>query len=260
MWHFRIGPVSPASGGTIPTLFGILFLFVLAMGARALTAADGNGQSGQSGQSVHHVQSAAQSGEMKSAPPIGPACRGGANRLCLGVKLVAYTDPISERPALSSEEAVGDFQKINSVWNQCNVGFQIDSYMAVRPSTRNLAYQTANNEDLTTIRAAYATDASLLIVLTGTWNRKGSLGSTAANAWTAMPGDGPYGAILEAPVATYPNIIAHELGHYMNLPHVSDISDLMNSIIYPGSASLTPDQCETARAVATTYWSKMLRT
>jgi hypothetical protein len=129
----------------------------------------------------------------------------------------------------------------------------------VNPSTQNLAYETANNEDLTSIRAAFTTETSLLVVLTGTWNRTGSLGGTAANAWTAMPGDGPYGAILEQPVADFPNIIAHELGHYMNLPHVSDTSDLMNPIIYPTSGSLTADQCETARSAATSYWSKMLR-
>src|SRR3712207_7041357 len=50
---------------------------------------------------------------------------------------------------------------------------------------------------------------SLLVVNTGAWNHS-TMGSP--NAWTAMPGDsGPMGAVIEAPVATFAPIVAHEL-------------------------------------------------
>jgi hypothetical protein len=74
-----------------------------------------------------------------------------------------------------------------------------------------------------------------------------------------LPGGPPYGAILEQPVGTFPNIVAHELGHYMNLDHVSDTSDLMNPIIYSTSTSIYPSQCNTTRSADNYFWTKMLR-
>jgi hypothetical protein len=75
-----------------------------------------------------------------------------------------------------------------------------------------------------------------------------------------MPGGGgPFGAILERPVASFANIIAHELGHYLNLYHVSDATDIMNPIIYSSSTKLTSSQCATARSAASFFWSKMYR-
>jgi hypothetical protein len=191
---------------------------------------------------------------------IGPSChRDGRGRLCLGVKIIAFADPVSGRATLSPDNAVSDLRRVNSLWSQCGIGFQIDRYDVINPTTQNIAFAIANNEELTEIRSSFATDQSLLIVSTGRWNRKGSLGQTAANAWTAMPGSAPYGAIVEQPVITAPNIIAHELGHYLSLPHVSDATDLMNPVIYTTSALLTANQCDQARDTVARYWSKMMR-
>ena len=60
-------------------------------------------------------------------------------------------------------------------------------------------------------------------------------------------------------MGTFGLIIAHELGHYLNLLHVSDSSALMNPVIYSSSKSLYSSQCNTARAAANYYWSRAQR-
>jgi hypothetical protein len=67
------------------------------------------------------------------------------------------------------------------------------------------------------------------------------------------------GVVMEQPVGAYPNIIAHELGHYLNLGHVSDSANVMNPIIYSNSTRVDPSQCEAARAAATYWWTNMIR-
>ena len=101
-------------------------------------------------------------------------------------------------------------------------------------------------------------DASGLVT-TGTWDRSGSLGETTANAWTSMPGGGPYGSVLERPVGLNSHLIAHEIGHYMNLVHVSDSGAMMNPIIYSTSNRISATQCKTARSAALYFWAQMIR-
>jgi hypothetical protein len=79
------------------------------------------------------------------------------------------------------------------------------------------------------------------------------------NAWTAMPGSSPSGTVIEGRVAAYPEMIAHELGHYLNLEHVKDATDLMNPIIYRTSTRLSPDQCENVRKTALTSRALAIR-
>jgi hypothetical protein len=81
-----------------------------------------------------------------------------------------------------------------------------------------------------------------------------------ANAWTAMPGQQPAGAVLEAPVATNDNITAHELGHYLGLDHARDQAELMNPIIYKDSVRITAAQCEQMRATAASSRAGAIRT
>jgi len=70
---------------------------------------------------------------------------------------------------------------------------------------------------------------------------------------------GPFGVVLEQSVATYGSIVAHELGHYLNLQHTSDAYNIMSPIIYTNSLTLTGDQCAEARATALSFWGNMLR-
>ncbi|MDR3607523.1 MAG: hypothetical protein P4M08_09095 [Oligoflexia bacterium] len=193
-------------------------------------------------------------------PSLGAPCLSDdPDALCLGVKVIAYANPATGIPTLEATDVIRDMQNVNSVWSQCRIGFQVDNYSSVDPARHKLNFDTAESDDLTKIRNNFSTDKSLLLVSTGAWNRHGSLGRTPANAWTAMPGSGLYGAIIEQPVVTTPNMVAHELGHYLNLQHIDDATDLMNPVIYPTSGVLTAEQCDTARSAATTYWSKMLR-
>lgn len=194
-----------------------------------------------------------------SANPVGDSCvSDDPNKLCLSLKYVAYKDSADEA-VVSQAHAISNVSAINGVFEQCNLAFQIESYLPIVPADAGLKYRTANYSELDEIRTEFRDDSALLVVTTGTWDRTGTLGNSGANAWTTLPGTGPFGAVLERTVGTYPNIIAHELGHYLNLLHVSDTRALMNPVIYTSSTTLYSSQCNTARATAKRFWSRMLR-
>lgn len=222
-----------------------------------------NSASGAQGQS----QLAQQPGPSSSSSPpaggggvtsqIGSSCHGSdPNQICLGLKWVVYDDS-SNAPTVDATTTGSDLQTINSIWSQCNIQFQIDDYAAINPSSYSLNYAPSSTNELDQIRQALNDDKTLLVVTTGTWT--GSLGSGSANAWTNLPGDGIYGSIFEASVGDFGNIYAHELGHYLNLQHVSDTSDVMTPVIYSTSTKLTSDQCSTARAAVQSNWTAMVR-
>ena len=193
------------------------------------------------------------------APSVGPSCRSeDTEKLCLGVKYVVYKDD-NGTPVVPEQDAVDNIVGINSVYGQCGVGFQIDQYTAIDPVDFGLRYRTATYRELDDIRKALGDDTKILLVTTGSWDRTGTLGNTSANAWTSLPDGDPYGAILEKPVGKFSNIIAHELGHYMNLLHLNDRNNLMNPIIYTASTKLSDAQCKGIREAASQYWSRMLR-
>jgi hypothetical protein len=194
-----------------------------------------------------------------AAPVLGESCRSDdINQICLGIKYVVYKDTANV-PVIDQQAAAANIQTINRLWGQCKIGFQIDQYQAIDPAEIQLKLALSNFGDLDQARRVFADDDMLLIINTGAWDRSGSLGSTGANAWTSMPGGPPYGAVIEKPVAKFANIIAHELGHYLNLYHDNDATDLMNPIIYSNSTQLKPSQCATARSAAAFFWTKMYR-
>ncbi len=195
----------------------------------------------------------------KNSPVVGTSCKSDdPNHICLALKYVVYKDG-SGQALMSSEEVNKSVQGINKVWKQCNLAFQVDEFVSPSPEDYGLRFHTAENGELDEIRRNFDDNSTLLVVTTGPWNRNGSLGYTGANAWTSMPGEQLYGAILESTVKSFSNIIAHELGHYLNLQHVSDASDLMNPIIYDNSEYLNSDQCNVARETVSDYWQKMVR-
>ena len=171
--------------------------------------------------------------------------------MCLGVRYVVYTD--SSGKALSTkDQAAKNIAQVNQTWAQCGIEFQIDSYEEVDPGKFNLAYDSQAQNQLDQIRNTFNDGQSLLVVFTGPWG-------TVKNAWTSMPGSAPYGAVFESTVADYPQIVAHELGHYLGLDHVADNSNVMDAIIYPDSVQLTQDQCNLAQQTAQKYWKTMMR-
>jgi hypothetical protein len=179
--------------------------------------------------------------------------------LCLGVKYVVYVEPNSQQPVISPDVAEKNFKTINSIWSQCKIGFQIDELVLKNPEAAGLPVDTADFSDLDRIRQAFNENSSFLIVTTYKWKRDSGLGHTPANAWTKMPGSGLYGVIMEQKVGAFPNIIAHELGHYLNLYHANDNAEVMNAIIYSNSNVLTHEQCSTARASVKKWWPNMVR-
>ncbi len=236
----------------------VFFCGWLALGLE-FTACNSTGQSATLGQNVNAIHSdpPGTPDNPTSNTRVGDSCvTSDPNHICLGLKVVAYQDSAGVA-TLSQAVAISDVQAINSVWNQCNLGFQINQFEQADPVHYGLSYQPANLSELNPIRSALDETNTLLVVITGPWNRTGTLGSTGANAWTNMPGYGPFGAVLEKSVANYPNIIGHELGHYLNLDHVSDTSNLMNPIIYTSSMQLSSGQCATARSAAASYWTAM---
>jgi hypothetical protein len=177
----------------------------------------------------------------------------------LALKYVVYLNPDTREPVVTQARALANVHAVNQVWQQCGVHFQIEQFATVNPTDYGLNYLTVSYAELDSVRAAFADNGEMLVVTTGTWDRSGTLGSTAANAWTAMPGAGPHGTVMERPVSSFANIIAHELGHYMNLHHVDDEADLMNPIIYSNSGGLNSDQCATVRSAIAFFWPQMYR-
>lgn len=175
---------------------------------------------------------------------------------CLSLRYVSFRDDGGE-PVLSANTAQDNVDAINEVFDQCRIQFQIDSFASVDPATVDLNFNTSSSDELTEIRKAFRDPKSLLVVTTGDWS--GDLGEGSANAWTMMPGSAPYGAILEESVGNYPNIIAHELGHYLGLDHIDDESSLMNPVIYSYSKELSDEECSIARQAIDSYWRPMIR-
>jgi hypothetical protein len=192
-------------------------------------------------------------GATPATPAVGESCvDGDADKICLAIRFVTYTN--NGAPAASATQAATIIHKMNSLFSQCNIGFQIQTYEQVNPADYGLAYGSASQSQTDSIRGQFEVDDRLLAVTTGPWG-------TAVNAWTNMPGDNVYGAIMEQSIVAYGDgiIYAHEFGHYLGLDHVSDTSNLMSAIIYTSSSTLTSGQCSTARSVANSYWSRMIR-
>ena len=175
--------------------------------------------------------------------------------LCVALDYVAYND--GSDPLVSESQAQNNVQGINSVWEQCQVQFYLETYTAASPQNYSLPFAPATNSDLSNVRSAFTKSNQLVVVTTGQWT--GDLGAQAPNAWTEMPPVGPFGSVLEASVSNVSNLIAHELGHYLNLVHVADEYDVMNPTVYENSLNLTTDQCSMARATAISFWGAALR-
>jgi hypothetical protein len=181
--------------------------------------------------------------------PIDPA-----GTLTLALKFVEFTK--DGKPVMTEAALAPVIAQINHLYSQCNLKVKLEEYVQVDPTQQGLTYEEGSMDVMDKIRAPFDTDKKLVVVDTGAWNH-GNMGP--ANAWTAMPGQSPSGAVLEAPVADNGNIVAHELGHYLNLDHVSDQSNMMNPIIYDNSTTITASQCDQMRQTALSVRAQALR-
>jgi hypothetical protein len=175
--------------------------------------------------------------------------------LTLALKFVEFIHP-DGTPVLGVDKADAIAQELARLFSVCNIQFRLEQYFAVRPSDYGLSYRVAAVSDMRRIRQSFDDPRHLVIIDTGGWDH---LKMGAPNAWTAMPGDSPSGAVVEGSVVTFAGIVAHELGHYLSLNHVQNSHNLMNPIIYRTSTELTPDQCMSVRTTAMKYRSAAVR-
>jgi hypothetical protein len=194
-----------------------------------------------------------------AAVPGAKSCHSGSTQhICLGVKAVVYRGSQGE-PLFAESEILESIDRVNRIWKQCNIAFQLEQYFPASPDDFHVRFQTKEVSELDEVRRAFSDDHELVIATTGRWDRHGTLGKNSANAWTAMPDGPPYGIVIEAPFGTFAGLLAHEFGHYLGLYHQSGDDGLMNPIIYQRSTGLTVQQCQTARGIAMNSWQKMLR-
>ena len=243
-------------------LVGSTFLFAIALTGSACQS---------STQKKDRPGSITQSSVQAISPPDGsPSSAAAANsakcesigtqkpQKCLAVQYVAYSDGTGQS-TLDAEQARANLKTASGIWSQCGIAFTLEQFLTPEPSALGLKQNPSESNELPEIRKAFESDQRLLVVTTGEWNRNGSLGSTGANAWATVPGTFPTGVVLEDSVATFGNIVAHELGHLLGLDHSNVKTNLMSPIIYDNSTALGATDCETASQVIDAYWTPMLR-
>ncbi len=219
----------------------------------ALALSGCNATDGHSGEAGYIPESVAADGG------IGTGCgSSNPNQICLAVKSVVYQDS-NGSPVVSSGAMKAAIQGVNALWSQCQLSFTLEEFLPIKPENYGLNFHLANSDEMTTIRSQFQDQPTLLTVTTGSWDRSGSIGQTSANAWTQLPGTAPFGSIFESPVGGNSNLIAHELGHYLDLLHISDSAAIMNPIVYFTSRTIYTDECSTARRAAKYFWSAMAR-
>ncbi len=186
------------------------------------------------------------------ARTIGDSCQSDdPERLCIALRYVSYEED-NGTVVVSRKLAIEQIRQVNALWAQCGIAFQIESYETVNPHGFGLHFGPRSEDETYQIRKRYAQDSSFLVVTTGEW-------SSYAVAWTEPPANETHGAILSGAVAGDPEILGHELGHYMNLDHPVEApkevrSNLMNWRVYTDSHTLTAKQCNAARESVALSW------
>jgi len=176
-------------------------------------------------------------------------------RLSLSLKFVEFVNeqgvPIVDQLSLKSMIHV-----LNQIYAPCDLSFLLGEYEVVQPGGVGLPPAPRSLQEMRAFRKPFMDHRHLVVIHTASWDHQ-SVGP--ANAWTAMPGDSPLGAVIEGKVGRFVGIIAHELGHYLNLSHVQDDSNVMNPMIYRKSNQITESQCKAVRHAASVYHSPALR-
>jgi hypothetical protein len=185
-------------------------------------------------------------------PVIGaPSCvSSDPNHICIGLKIVSYVS--NNIPILTEAQAITLVNGINTIWRQCNIAFQLETFEQSNPTTVGLSYSTDWKNDGDTVRNTYNDGSTFLVVTVGSL-------TGATIGVTEMPGAGSYGSLIEAAYAQNPLTVGHELGHYQGLYHVSDSTNLMNPYIGSNTSALTASQCSTARSTDQANWTAMMR-
>lgn len=180
---------------------------------------------------------------------------GKPGHMTLAVKFVELDGP-DGTPDLDRAGAERVIAGVNTIFAGCNMHLRIESFQVADPAALRVPFDLVSMDELGPLRGTFDDPRMLVVIDTGAWNHS-EMGP--ANAWTAMPGESPAGAVLENSVASNGGITAHELGHYLGLSHVSDTADLMNPIIYTYSTGLDAAQCSVMRQTAQAERTTALR-
>lgn len=195
-------------------------------------------------------------GAPQELPWVDEAASNDPNHLTLGMKYVTYVK--GGKPVVSRDQLKSILKGINAKYKPCNMHFRVEEFIEATPEDLGLDYNPSSMNQLDPIRSQFDTGNHILVVGTGTWDKSGGLGADGANAWATMPGITPSGAVIEDSASKMPELVAHEIGHLLNLDHESDQSNLMNPVIYSGS-NFAKWQCEEVRNAALTAVSTALR-
>jgi hypothetical protein len=175
--------------------------------------------------------------------------------ITLALKFVEFQKQDGQ-PILSESSVKDLVARINPYFENCKIRFQMEDYQSFDPKPIGLTFSIGSPKDMRTFRKPFDDSRYLVVINTHEWDH-GKMG--APNAWTALPGEVPSGVVMEAPVAAYPGLVAHELGHYLSLKHVSNSHNLMSSVIYRDSRNFTSEQCNQMRQTAQGVRSLALR-
>lgn len=165
--------------------------------------------------------------------------------LTVAVRYMSFRE--SSGGAIVDEATVkGMMGKISDVWSQCNISFVLEAYEVLDPSGIGAKMSPNSFYDIDTLRTKLQTDSDLLMVATGPWGRDGDLGNP--NCYSSFPGDEADGIVCEQKVTGNGNLLAHEVGHWLDLVHTSTGgTNLMSPVISPANSEISADQCATAR-------------
>jgi hypothetical protein len=175
--------------------------------------------------------------------------------LVLAVKFVPYVGG-DGRPVLSESRARAMIEEVNRIYSRCDLRLRLELYHAVRPETAGLAFEARTMKDLNRIREPFDDPRFIVVITTGPWRHE-SMGK--AHAWTMMPGEAPAGTVIDGGVAGNAALLAHEIGHYLNLEHEKVSGNLMNPLIFGDATLLSAQQCQELRASAQSSRSAALR-
>lgn len=186
-----------------------------------------------------------------STPEFQSCVTGDPHHLCIGLKVVSYLDS-SGKSVLSKQEAIQLVQNINEIWQACDIGFQIEEYSSLKAQDYGLQFSAASGGETASIRQTFSNGTTFLLVATGNW-------TTSAIAWAQMPGNGPYGVVVDSDYSTNAVCVAHELGHYQGLDHDSTSGNVMYPVVFDSYHTLSASQCSEARSTDLSFWPHMLR-
>jgi len=177
------------------------------------------------------------------------------NHLLLALKFIEFVNE-EGRPWVERSEIETILGSINQIYSQCDLSFSIGKYETVNPKSKGLPFSPQSLDEMKSFRKPFWESDHLVIIHTAAWDHS-HIGP--AHAWTAMPGDSPLGVVIDGRVGKFAGIIAHELGHYLNLYHVKNEQNVMNPVIYKKSTELTQAQCNSIRRAALAYHQSALR-